>query len=174
VTTSLPVFVVDEKDNAATPAYQHAQSLAVNEGNGNVQNTSMNTPSHHETMLENSGIHEETSSDRSSVISIPSTQITGLGSSYTGTTTLRGDFTGRNSQESSGRNTLVDMSDEQHDLDRAIRDTRPPSYDACAPRRRADSPGSGSEGGDSVFRHPVMRDGWLEGLRFGTRDSSRG
>jgi hypothetical protein len=173
VTTSFPVFVVDEKDRAGQPPY-HAEPVPASEGNGASQNTITNAPSHPQILLtQNITGNEETSSDRSSIISIPSTQITGLGSSYTGTTTLRGDLTGRNSQESSARNTFVDTSDEpERDVGTGRGDSRPPSYDACASRRRADSPASGSEG-DSVFRHPVMREGWLEGLGFGRRGARR-
>jgi hypothetical protein len=121
-------------------------------------------------------IQHETESDHSSVISIPSTQVTGLGSIHTGTTTLRGDRTGRNSpslrqdsarnseDRSSGRRTLVDGDDEAG---------RPPSYYATVPGNRSRSSSPGSNGGselDSVWRHPVMREGWFENLRGTRRD----
>jgi hypothetical protein len=113
--------------------------------------------------------HHETSSDHSSIISIPSTQVTGLGSVYTGTSTLR-DRTGRdtpsshqhsarNSEDrSSGRRTLVD-SDANDEAG------RPPSYDATLPSGRSRSSSPGTSEGDSVWRHPVMREGWFENLR---------
>lgn len=145
------VVVGDEKDESL---------LGLVDGSGAVQNIPEDGDSGRRISLQPQSTQHE-GSDRSSMISIPSTQVTGLGSSYTGTTTLRGDPSGadRSSVDgSSGRNTLV----EDHN-------SRPPSYYASSLRRRSPSPGSGSESdGDTLWRHPVMREGWFEHLR-GTR-----
>lgn len=90
---------------------------------------------------------EGENSDTSSVISTPSTQITGLGSMYTGRTVRRvGD----------GR-----MSDEYST-------TRPPSYDARSIDRRSSVSSTST---NNVLRHPVMRDGWLENLNNDSRSA---
>lgn len=85
-------------------------------------------------------------SDASSVISTPSTQITGLGSMYTGRTVRRnGD--GRLSDEYSYS-------------------TRPPSYYARSIDRRS-SVSSTATG--RLLQHPVMRDDWLQNLNNDSR-----
>lgn len=155
---AVPVLVTDEKDETVLRVLEvephtvrdQRRSLQLQISAGDEVNAS-------------GALHFE-GSDRSSVISIPSTQVTGLGSSYTGTTTLRGDVTGRTSRDDglgSGRLSETGTLNEYHN-------SRPPSYYASSLQRRSPSPGSGSEGGDSVWRHPVMRQGWFEHLR-GTR-----
>ena len=78
-------------------------------------------------------------SDGSSVISIPSTQVTGLGSMHTGATVRREG---------------ARASDEYS--------SRPPSYYARSIDRRNSNSSSLAPG--QFLRHPVMRDGWLEDL----------
>ena len=91
---------------------------------------------------------EETeSSDTSSVISTPSTQITGLGSMYTGRTVRR------NGEER--------LSDEYS--------VRPPSYYARSIDRRS-SISSTATG--RVIRHPVMRDDWFDNLQHNSGSRS--
>jgi hypothetical protein len=115
-------------------------------------------------------------SDRSSIISIPSTQVTGLGSSYTGTTTLRGDATGRVSRDDGSRRPSESGTLSRSNTLHENIPSRPPSYyeSSLQRQRRSPSPTAGSEvsgseaSGDVVFRHPVMREGWFEHLR-GTR-----
>lgn len=146
------------------------------------QNTQTNTTQHasgqrtHDTVASALSAyileHIGASSDRSSIISIPSTQVTGLGSVHTGTTTLHGgrtgaqsfvDSSGRPSEDSSsGRRTLVDGE--------GYLEVRPPSYYATTPVRgsRSSSPDGNGSDGEGVWRHPVMRADWFENLR-GTR-----
>ncbi len=153
---SVPVVVVDEKDgNVLQVVEVGTQRTTLEEGHYRIQT--------HSTLDDTrvSCAVQYTGSDRSSIISIPSTQVTGLGSSYTGTTTLRGDVTGRTSGDDGFRSERLS---ETGTLNEQI-DSRPPSYYASSLQRRSPSPGSGSEGEGSAWRHPVMRQGWLEHLR---------
>jgi hypothetical protein len=84
-------------------------------------------------------------SDASSMISTPSTQVTGLGSTYT-SRTVRRNGDGRQSDEYS---------------------TRPPSYYARSIDRRSSVSSTATAG---FARHPVMQDGWFERLDRGTTD----
>ena len=86
---------------------------------------------------------EGNNSDASSVISTPSTQITGLGSMYTGRTVRRSR-----------------LSDEYA--------SRPPSYSSYARSvDRRSSVSSTSTG--QVLRHPVMHDDWFQNLSIDSR-----
>ena len=87
-------------------------------------------------------------SDTSSILSIPSTQVTGLGSEATGTTVaVRRDATGH-------------TEGQRHSLQWSDDGTRPPSYYSTTARPDSLS----SEGTGRMLRHPVMREGWLEGI----------
>jgi hypothetical protein len=87
-------------------------------------------------------------SDTSSVISTPSTQVSGLGSMYTGTTR----------REGAGR-----LSDEYG--------SRPPSYYARSIDRRSSTSSTSTT---RVMGHPVMRDGWFENLGSDSRSTNNG
>ena len=146
---TVPIVLVDEKDRNNTIQIAEVPSPTEPEETQapaylDVSNTGATPP-------------QFEGSDRSSIVSIPSTQVTGLGSSYTGTTTLRGETTGRNSRDD-GR---LSETGTLHDN----RSSRPPSYYAS----RSSSPGSDGSG-DSVSQHIVMREDWFENLR-GTRGS---
>jgi hypothetical protein len=87
-------------------------------------------------------------SDTSSVISTPSTQVSGLGSMYTGTTR----------REGAGR-----LSDEYS--------SRPPSYYARSIDRRSSTSSTSTT---RITGHPVMRDGWFENLGRDSRSANNG
>ena len=172
VTTSVslhaaPVLVANEKEsNVVRVVDVGRHSQTTEERNAEERSRSVNTqqpPIEEVTVTITGAAAQFEGSDRSSIISIPSTQLTGLGSSYTGTTTLRGDATGRTSGDhSSGRFSETGTLNE-------LDTSRPPSYYACNQQRRSrsSSPGTASDA-DSVWRHPVMREEWFEHLR-GTR-----
>lgn len=88
---------------------------------------------------------ENAFSDTSSVISTPSTQVTGLGSVYTGRY-VRRNSNGRTSDEYS---------------------TRPPSYYARSIDRRSSVSSTRTVG--AMPTHPVMRNGWFESLNSESR-----
>ena len=84
-------------------------------------------------------------SDTSSMISTPSTEVTGLGSMYTGRS-VRRNSNGRTSDDYS---------------------TRPPSYYARSIDRRSSVSSNSTTA--PVLNHPVMRDGWLDTLNSESR-----
>lgn len=90
-------------------------------------------------------------SDASSVISTPSTQITGLGSMYTGRT-VRRNGEGRLSDEYSYS-------------------TRPPSYYARSIDRRSSTSSTAT---GQLLQHPVMRDDWFQNLNSSSNRSMYG
>lgn len=95
--------------------------------------------------VESSHTNEDAeNSDASSMMSTPSTQITGIGSMYTGRTVRRTED--------------ARLSDEYS--------VRPPSYYARSIDRRS-SVSSTSTG--RILRHPVMRDGWFDNLQSDQR-----
>lgn len=85
-------------------------------------------------------------SDTSSVISTPSTQVTGLGSVYTGRFGRRGSDGQRSSDEFS---------------------TRPPTYYERSIGRRSSNASSTETATGPIIRHPVMGERWFEGLGEG-------
>ena len=104
---AVPVVIVDEKHEHHTLQVVEVDSRH-NAGDDEDTRHAMLLPETHATDDEANASGavqgEGEGSDRSSVLSIPSTQVTGLGSSYTGTTTLRGDDgTGRTSGDDGSR-----------------------------------------------------------------------
>lgn len=79
-------------------------------------------------------------SDTSSVLSIPSTQVTGLGSMYTGRHFRR---------------------------DSDVASSRPPSYYPRSVDRRSSISSTNTTG--RILGHPVMSEGWLDGLGADSR-----
>lgn len=159
---AVPVVIVDEKDEHTLRVIEVGRHNAGDDEDP--RRVLLSTTHLTEGEANASGGVQGEGSDRSSVMSIPSTQVTDLGSSYTGTTTLRGDATGRTSGDDRSRSGRLSETGTLNDE----AESRPPSYYASSLQRRSPSPGSGSEGGDSVWRHPVMRQGWFEHLS-GTR-----
>jgi hypothetical protein len=100
-----------------------------------------------ESMERRPASRDENGSDVSSILSVPSTQVTGLTMAHTGAT-VRRDMTGGSEYST----------------------TRPPSYRTDSRRVSWRSPSPESDGTGRVLRHPVMGQEWREWIDGMLRD----
>ena len=133
--------------NEPPPAYSTVPRIALSENEKDALRTPRRTLQRDHTRAQDVR-RSLIESDTSSILSIPSTQVTGLGSVATGATAA------------TRRNATEHTEGHRHSLQWSDDGTRPPSYYSTTARPESLS----SEGTGRMLRHPVMREGWLEGI----------